>query len=145
MTTDQGDGVEEPSDVELISIVGEHLVNLFAALNAAGVPPGRSLACASRALVELDQLAAADQGREFQAAPFHAEALVALDMLTKVLPMMQYRSPADLTPTSLLDIHGQTLALLREQVQQHWRSLIEKERTGGVNRLIVPGRNGHDT
>lgn len=131
----------EITDEDIMSICAEHITNVLQGVVAAGVSPQRALKCASRALVELDMLAAHDQHRDLWAAPAHGSAITGLDLLDAALLTMKVQSPGRIDGYSLAEMYGRMLAQVRASVEQHWK-MLEK---GGGPRLIKPGENGFPT
>lgn len=139
--TDEPTEQTGPTDEELVDALAQAMLQIAQSVVASGQEPALVLKCMSRALIELDRLAAVEQHRELQAAPAHGKALVALDMLLDALGMMRVQTPERLDGYTLDEPFGQMLGTVRAAVQSHWQMLTEK--TNPASRLILPGRNGH--
>lgn len=133
-------GVKEITDGQIVGVIAEHLVTLFEALGGNGIAPERSLRCASRALIDLDTLAAEAGNRLLEAAPTHGEAILALDLLEKSLALLTTTGAAALQPTPLLAPFQATLGAIRTAVQDHWMALSNGQ--GMTPKLWLPNGNG---
>lgn len=132
--------VDDLSDDEIEAVIAEHMLNLLQAIVTNGIDPHRVLKLASKAIVDIDQLAAKDERRPQIASPLHDLGLHSIDELERALKGMRVRDPVRIEGYTLHEVLARQLEQMRLMVVNHYEHA--RSAASAPAKLILPGSPG---